>query len=69
MSATGYQNLWAALTAPTEPAAERPPLGPDEPQSDLESVEQFFERTGASTPAAAPARSRAKGADDAAKRT
>ena len=67
MSATGYQNLWAALTAPTEPAAERPPLGPDAPIADWESPEQFFERTGASTPAPAPRRSRAKGADDAAK--
>jgi len=66
MSAAGYQRLWAALTAPTEPVAERPPLGPDDPQSPDESPEQFFARTGASTPAPAPParRARAKVQDD-----
>ena len=67
MSAAGYQRLWAALTAPTEPVAERPALGPDDPQADYESVEVYFARVGASTPPPPARRSRAKGADDAAK--
>ena len=63
----GWQALWAQHRAPREvPEAERPPLGPDDPQADYESVEVYFARVGASTPPPPPRRSR-KGADDAAK--
>jgi len=60
MSATGWQNLWAAHSAPHEAPAERP-LAKDEPQAEWESPTQFFERTAE----APPRRSRpAKGAPD-----
>jgi hypothetical protein len=62
-----WADLWQAHVAPTEPVAERE-LGPDEPQQPWESPEVYFARVGASKPAEPPARrSRAKGADDAAK--
>jgi hypothetical protein len=64
-----WAGLWAAHGAreAPEPAAERPPLGPDDPQADWESPEAYFARVAASTPTPAPRRSRPKEAPDAAK--